>query len=203
MAAGASEGSATRPVVVIGAGGHGRVVADILAAAGRVVAGFLDDHETGPVAGLKVLGPFARALDPGFGHACDLIVALGDTVRRVELGQAILCAGGALATAIHPAAVLAGRARIGAGTTVSAAAVIGTDARVGRFCIVNTAAVVDHDCQVEDGAFLAPGVRLCGGVVVGTGAFLGAGAIVLPGRRIAPGARVRAGAVVEADFGPV
>jgi sugar O-acyltransferase (sialic acid O-acetyltransferase NeuD family) len=190
------------PAVVVGAGGHGRVVADILMAAGRPVAGFLDDRVVGPVSGLPVLGPFAAALAPGFGRGRALIVALGDTTRRVDLSQAILRAGGVLATAIHPFAVLAGGARVGAGSSVSAAAVIGTAASVGRFCIVNTAAVVDHDCRLGDGAFLGPGVRLCGGVAVGAGALLGAGAIVLPGVSIAAGARVRAGMVVDVDFGP-
>jgi sugar O-acyltransferase (sialic acid O-acetyltransferase NeuD family) len=188
-------------VVILGAGGHGRVVADIFLAAGRAVAGFLDDRVVGPVAGLPVLGPFARALDPSFGRGRALIVGLGDTTRRVDLSQAVLRAGGMLATAIHPFAILAGGAQVGVGTTVSAAAVIGTGATVGRFCIVNTAAVVDHDCTLGDGVFLGPGARLCGGVIVGAGAFVGAGAIVLPGVRIAAGAQVRAGAVVDMDFG--
>lgn len=192
---------ATAPVVIVGAGGHGRVVADIFLAAGRAVAGFLDDRVVGPVSGLPVLGPFARALDPGFGRGRALIVALGDTTRRVDLSQAVLRAGAGLATAIHPFAILAGGTQIGAGSTVAAAAVIGTGATVGRFCIVNTAAVVDHDCALGDGVFLGPGVRLCGGVVVGAGAFIGAGAIVLPGVRIAAEARVRAGALVDVDFG--
>lgn len=188
-------------MVILGAGGHGRVVADIFLAAGRAVAGFLDDRVVGPVAGLPVLGPFARALDPSFGRGRALIVGLGDTTRRVDLSQAVLRAGGMLATAIHPFAILAGGAQVGVGTTVSAAAVIGTGATVGRFCIVNTAAVVDHDCTLGDGVFLGPGARLCGGVIVGAGAFVGAGAIVLPGVRIAAGAQVRAGAVVDMDFG--
>jgi sugar O-acyltransferase (sialic acid O-acetyltransferase NeuD family) len=201
MEAKAGEADAAPPVVVVGAGGHGRVVADILAAAGRAVAGFLDDRVAGPVGPLPVLGPFARALDPAFQRDRAFIVALGDTTRRIDLSRAILRSGGALATAIHPSGMVAAGARIGAGTSVSAAAVIGTGATIGRFCIVNTAAVVDHDCQVADGAFIAPGVRLCGGVVVGAGAFLGAGAIVLPGVQIAAGARLRAGSVVDADFG--
>lgn len=196
-----SDTQAPPPVVILGAGGHGRVVADIFLAAGRAVAGFLDDRVVGPVAGLPVLGPFARALDPSFGRGRALIVGLGDTTRRVDLSQAVLRAGGMLATAIHPFAILAGGAQVGVGTSVSAAAVIGTGATVGRFCIVNTAAVVDHDCTLGDGVFLGPGARLCGGVIVGAGAFVGAGAIVLPGVRIAAGAQVRAGAVVDMDFG--
>lgn len=196
------DAGATTPAVVVGAGGHGRVVADILRASGRVIAGFLDDRVIGPVAGLPVLGPFARALDPAFGRGRALIVALGDTPRRVDLSQAILRAGGLLATAVHPCAVLAGGARVGAGSCIAAAAVIGTAASVGRFCIVNTAAVVDHDCTLGDGSFIGPGARVCGGVTVGAGAVLGAGAIVLPGVQIAPGGRVRAGAVVDVDFGP-
>lgn len=188
-------------VVIIGAGGHGRVVADILLACGMPVHGFLDDRAVGPVEGLPVLGPFARALDRSFLRGRSVIVALGDGERRVSLSQAVLQAGGTLATAVHPFAVLAGGVRVGEGSTVAAGAVLGVGARIGRFCIVNTAASVDHDCVVGDGAFLAPGARLCGGVEVGAGAFLGAGAIVLPGVRIAPGRRVRAGSVVETDPG--
>ncbi len=188
-------------VVIIGAGGHGRVVADILLACGASVHGFLDDRAVGPVEGLPVLGPFARVVDPSFLRGRSLIVALGDGERRVALSQAVLQAGGALATAVHPFAVLAGGVRVGEGSTVCAGAVLGCGAQIGRFCIVNTGSSVDHDCIVGDGAFLGPGVRLCGGVEVGAGATLGAGAIILPGVRIPPGRRVRAGSVVETDPG--
>lgn len=185
-------------VVILGAGGHGRVVADILTLAGWTVDGFLDDAKDGLVAGLPVLGPFARAFEPNFLAGRAAIVALGDTATRVAVSRRLIDRSVPLAIAIHPSAVVARDAAIGAGTTVAAGAVVGVTARIGRFCIVNTGASVDHDCVVEDGAFLAPGVRLCGGVRVGEGAFLGAGAIVLPGGQIAAGALVPAGAVVRA-----
>ncbi|MCS6855175.1 MAG: acetyltransferase [Elioraea sp.] len=187
-----------RRVVILGAGGHGRVVADILTLAGWQVDGFLDDARDGPVLGLPVLGAFARAFEPGFLAGRCALVALGDSAKRAAISRTLVERGVGLATAIHPSAVVARDAAIGAGTTVAAGAVVGVTARIGRFCIVNTGASVDHDCVVEDGAFLAPGVRLCGGVRVGEGAFLGAGAIVLPGGQIAAGALVPAGAVVRA-----
>lgn len=190
-------GSAGR-VVILGAGGHGRVVADILTLSGWTVDGFLDDAKDGPVAGLPVLGPCARACEAGFLDGRAAIVALGDNAQRAALSRALLDRGEALATAIHPSAVVAGDAVIGAGTMVGAGAIIGVAARVGRFCIVNTAASVDHDCILEDGAFVAPGARLCGGVRVGEGAVVGAGAILLPGAHVLPGGRVPVGAVLRA-----
>ncbi len=188
----------TGRVVILGAGGHGRVVADILALAGVCVDGFLDDAKHGVVAGLPVLGPFARAFEVGFLDGRAAIVALGENVRRAALSRALCDRGVTLATAIHPSAVVASDAVIGAGTMVGAGAIIGVAARIGRFCIVNTAASVDHDCALEDGAFVAPGARLCGGVRVGEGALVGAGAILLPGAIVPAGRTVPAGAVLRA-----
>lgn len=186
-----------RRIVIFGAGGHGRVVADILALSGWEVEGFLDDAKQGTVAGRPVLGPFARAFEAGFLHGRAAIVALGDNARRAELCRALLERGAILATAIHPSAVVAGDAAIGAGTMIGAGAILGVAARVGRFCIVNTAASVDHDCVLEDGAFVAPGARLCGGVRIGAGALVGAGAVILPGVTVGAGALVPAATVLR------
>lgn len=171
-----------RRIVILGAGGHGRVVADIFTLSGWRVDGFLDDAKEGAVAGLPVLGPLARAFEAGFLDGRPAIVALGDNGKRALISRALLDRGVALATAIHPSAVVARDAIIGAGTMVGGGAIVGVAARVGRFCIVNTAASVDHDCILEDGAFLAPGVRLCGGVRVGEGALVGAGPSCCLGR---------------------
>ncbi len=192
----------TGRVVVLGAGGHGRVVADILALTGWTVDGFLDDAKNGSVSGLPVLGPFALAVESGFFDGRAAIVALGDNAQRAALSRALCDCGVTLATAIHPSAVVARDAVIGAGTMVGAGAIVGVAAHIGRFCIVNTAASVDHDCAVEDGAFVAPGARLCGGVRVGEGALVGAGAILLPGAVVSPGRTVPAGAVLRASPSP-
>ncbi|WP_114377745.1 acetyltransferase [Elioraea thermophila] len=186
-----------RRIVILGAGGHGRGVADIFTLSGWRVDGFLADAKDGLVAGLPVLGPLARAFEAGFLDGRAAIVALGDNGKRALISRALLDRGVALATAIQPSAVVAGDAVIGAATMVGAGAILGVGARVGRFCIVNTAASVDHDCVLEEGAFVAPGVRLCGGVRLGEGAFVGAGAVILPGVTVGAGTRIPAGSVVS------
>lgn len=173
------------------------MVADILALQGWRIDGFLDDRKQGLVGGLPVLGPFARAFAPGFLHGRAAIVALGDSTDRAAVSRSLLEHGSVLASAVHPSAVVARDAEIGAGSTVCAGAIIGVASRVGRFCIVNTAASVDHDCVLEEGAFLGPGVRLCGGVRIGAGAFIGAGAVMLPGSVAEPGATIPAGTLVK------
>lgn len=179
---------------VLGAGGHGRVVLDILRRAGTPAAGVFDDAREAPLEGTPLLGPLATAL----GLRGGAIAAFGAPALRRYWSDAAEAAGLALIRALHPAAIIAQSATVGAGSTVCAGAVIGPGARVGRHAIINTLASVDHDCAVGDNAHIAPGARLCGHVVVGADALVGAGAILLPGAVVAPGAVVPAGSVLRA-----
>ncbi|MFH1345541.1 MAG: acetyltransferase [Pseudomonadota bacterium] len=187
-------------VAILGAAGHGKVVADAaMAMHGTTVAGFLDDDPalTGTmVMGLPVLGTIPLWQD----FAVDaVVVAIGDNRRRREVVIRERARNAALATIVHPAAVVSRHARVGPGTAVLAGAIINADADVGENVIINTGAIVEHDCVIESHVHIAPGSCLAGGVRVGEGSFLGIGCRILPGRSIGRWCIVGAGAVVIRD----
>jgi sugar O-acyltransferase (sialic acid O-acetyltransferase NeuD family) len=190
-----------KPIVILGCGGHGRVVADVARACGRSVTGFLDTHtKQGQfVGGLKILGGDACLDDATFVAAHEFVVAIADQQGRRRLVTLVEEKHGVLATLVHPSAVIAPDVRIGDGTVVMAGSVVNPGAVLGSFVIVNTGATVDHDCQLADGVHIAPGAHLAGAVTCGVDAFVGLGALVIQGRRIGARAVVGAGAVVIAD----
>lgn len=147
-------------VVVIGAGGHAKVLISALTASGRYVAAVVDDDDTKwgtDAQGIRV-GRIERALG---GHG---IVGIGDNVRRREKARSLSFEW---QTVVHPSAHVDPSAKLGRGTVVFAGAVVQPDAVIGDHVIVNTGATVDHDCVVGDYAHLAPGVHLAGSVHVG------------------------------------
>lgn len=189
------------PVVVIGAGGHGKVVVATLQASGVPVEAILDDDPErlgSLVLGVEVRGPVPRLAEM---EPTGVLLAIGDNRTRRELASRSEGFRPALswATAVHPSATVHSSATVGPGTVVFAGAVVQPDATFGAHAIVNTGATVDHDCRLGTFVHVAPGVHLGGDVEVGEGAFLGIGAAVLPGRRIGAWATVGAGAVVTED----
>ena len=161
-------------LAVLGAGGHGRVVAESAAAAGWDVD-FFDDAQTDTVDGRRVIGKLEAALStPRNG----VIVALGNNRLRLDWINRLRAAGSVLATIIDPTAMVSPSAEIGEGSFLARGAVVSTGARIGRGCIVNTAATVDHDCRLADGVHLSPGVHLSGSVTVGACSWLGTGVSV-------------------------
>jgi acetyltransferase EpsM len=193
-------------VLLVGAGGHALVVADICRSqrrAGQDVefVGYVDDRvaELRTSRGDDILGTIAEW--PAVVHDV-LIVSIGDNRLRRSLFETAAANGARFATAIHPAATIAQDACIGPGTMICAGVVIGTQASIGANIIVNTSASVDHHCRVADHAHIAPGVRLGGEVQVGEGALVGIGATVLPGKKIGEWATVGAGAVVIDNVSP-
>jgi sugar O-acyltransferase (sialic acid O-acetyltransferase NeuD family) len=193
-------------LVIIGAGGHGKVVLDILqVAAEHRIVGFLDADPA--LAGLEingvpVLGPINQISRLRQQKIRGAIVAIGD--NRVRVSYAVLLAehGLELITAIHPAAVIAKSAVIGHNVVVAAGAVVAASANVADSAILNTSCVVDHECELEAGVHICPGALLAGRVRVGAGAFVGLGAKILPCLSIGAGAIVGAGAVVLKDVPP-
>lgn len=196
-----------RGLIVWGAGGHGRVVADAAQAAGWTVLGFADrdpalvgQARPGQPAVLFTEAELRVGLTTGKGLPAGLsTVALGvggNAARRQALSW---IPARYLRPVIHPSAVVSPVAEIGPGTVVFATAVVNAGARIGAGVIVNTAAVIEHDVVVEDGAHLSPGAILAGGAVIGAGAWVGAGAIVIPGCRVGRASVVGAGAVVLRD----
>ena len=193
---------AARRLLILGAGGHGRAVADLARACGFTVAGFTERSSSAGGPGSPVLGTDAelaalirpQRIDGG-------VVGVGNTalVRRAQLYRVLVAAGVAQPPLVHPRAAASASAEVGPGSVVFAGSVLGSGARIGVNAVLYSGVVVEHECLIGDHAYLSPGVILSGQVTVEAGAFLGAGAVVLPGLRIGEGAVVAAGAVVTAD----
>ena len=193
-------------VVIVGCGGHGHVMLDVLLRQDLVeVVGFLDDREellgTRTRAGVEIVGSSDWSRLPA-GTAEAFLVAIGNNKIRRRQFEAAVEAGLRPWSAVHPSAVIADSAELGAGVQVVGGVVVNPFAEVGSDVILNTGCSVDHDCRIGDHAFLAPGVHLGGAVEVGEMAFVGIGASVLPGMTIGEGAVVGAGAVVTKDVEP-
>lgn len=194
-------------IIIVGAGGHGRVVAEIV---GRQrayrVLGFIDDYITGSVNDIPVIGStecirdLVRTLRSA---TLQVLVAIGDNDARsrvvsnlkplvqqslIEFGQAV-----------DPSAIISETASIGPGTVVMPKVVINANARIGNHVIINTAATVDHDSVVDDFAHLSPGVHLAGSVTIGIGSHIGTGTVAIPGSRVGAWSLVGAGSTVVED----
>jgi UDP-perosamine 4-acetyltransferase len=191
--------SEAKPVIIYGAGGHGKVVLDALLPSGREIAGFIDDDPQragGIHCGYPVVAGPGEFDSPG---AVELVVAIGDAAKRQRATARVEELGYGLATAVHPAAVIGSGVRLSPGAMVMAGAVVNPDASIGQSAIINPGAIVDHDCAIGDFAHVGPGARLAGGVSIGARALIGVGASVIPGVTIGADALVAAGAVVVSD----
>ena len=188
-----------KKVVIIGASGHGRVIADIVMKSGDRVLGFLDDDRELPkqIAGIPVLGvvaDFEKHEDAYF------VIGIGSAKIREKIAG-FLERRVLWYTAIHPAAILSVLdVEIGEGTVVMANAVINAGAKTGRHCIVNTGAIVEHDCVLEDFVHISPNAALAGTVTVGTRSWVGIGASVRNNLRIAKDCMIGAGSTVVKDI---
>jgi len=184
--------SMQRITYLIGAGGHAKVIADILVAAGRPPAAFLDDApQHNQILGITVIKGLVLP-EPDSA----VIIAIGDNVTREELARRYTV----FDIAIHPAGHISRDAEIGPGSVVMSGAVINAGARIGSHCIINSGAIIDHDCLISDFAHIAPGATLGGNVRVGVGSMVGLGASVIHGRAIGDHTIVGAGSTVVRDL---
>lgn len=197
--------NAAQTVIVIGAGGHARVLLDVLGRCGVAVAG-LTDADTGKhgklLAGVRILGG-DKVLDQHPPASTVLVNAMGSTKSmslRQEVFERLRAGGYGFLTLVHPSAVIAPDAVLGEGVQVMAGAIIQPGAKIGANSILNTGAHVDHDCQIGAHVHLSPGVTLSGTVTVGDGTHIGTAATVVQGLRIGRGCFVAAGAVVTRDL---
>jgi sugar O-acyltransferase (sialic acid O-acetyltransferase NeuD family) len=196
---------AVKQLVIVGAGGHARVVADLVRVAGVFeIAAFVDElaqqRDGDMYLGARVFaGPtgLERARKTGLAYA---LPAFGDNMARIGACERIRANGYELVSAVHPSAVVASDVAFGAGTVIAAGAVVGPAARIGEACIVNTAATVDHDCVLGEGVHLEPGAHLGGNVRVGVATTIGIGAVVGKRHNVGAHAHVGAGAVVVRDI---
>jgi sugar O-acyltransferase (sialic acid O-acetyltransferase NeuD family) len=185
-------------LLILGAGGHGRAVADLAQACGFTVAGFVDRARDGAnvLGGDDDLEALVRRE-----RARGALVGVGATSlpRRAELWERLRGLGVSGPALVHPRAVASPSCRVGDGAVVFAGSVLGASVEVGDNAVVYSGVMAEHECRIGEHAYLSPGVILSGAVVVEAGAFLGAGAVVLPGLRIGKDAVVGAGAVVTRD----
>lgn len=194
-----------KKLLLIGGGGHARVVLDAVKG-GRVYrpVGLVDPALTKGirVGGVPVLG--GDEVLPGLYQrglkACIIAVGGGaNPGQRTLLAVRLERMGFTFASVIHPRAVISPRVVLGPGAFVAAGAVINGGARIGSHAIINTGAIVEHDCHIGSFAHIAPGVTLGGSVRVGDQALVGLGSSVRPGLRIGEGATVGVGSAVVAD----
>ena len=188
-----------RDIYIVGAGGHGKVVLDIINKSEQYqAASFLDDdsslhNET--INALKVLGGFKEVLNDDKA----VIIAVGNNKIREKLFKIMKSNDLEIINAVHPDAVINSFVSMGEGIVIAAGAVINPNAFIEDNVIINTCVTVDHDCLIEKHVHLSPGVNLGGNVTVQRGAHIGIGAAVLPGINIGKNSVVGAGAVVTKD----
>ena len=192
----------SRTLLIIGAGGHGRVVADAawLTEQWESIA-FIDDRY--PALQHSARWPVIGAvvdLDNLIGKWSEVVIAIGDNATRLEVQQKIGLSGFEISSVTHPSAQIAEDVTIGKGTVIFANAVINTGSILGDCCIVNTAATIDHDNRLGDGVHISPGVHLAGDVKIASRSWVGIGASVIHGCTIGHDVIVGAGAVVTKDI---
>lgn len=192
-------------VVVVGASGHGRKVADALQQCGHTVVGFIDTHKpAGTAAGAHVvLGAEADLPSLVAQHAIDgVVVGIGDNATRLAVAGRVAATAPHLpfVNVVHPAAHVAPGTVMGGGVVVMPGALVSIGCNLGAHALVDSGASLDHDSTLADGASLAPGVTVGGGTIIGYCTAIGIGATVIHGRTIGAHAVVGAGSVVVRDL---
>ncbi len=196
------------PLIIIGCGGHGRVVLDVLRNAGDYdVLGFVDSNPAlhgRRVDGLEVLGPPEMLTSLHKRHGVSrTIVGVGNNGARRALAEQVQSWGFSLVNAIHPSANLAGNVTLGQNLVIAAGALVCAHCQIGDSAILNTGCIIDHESWIGTATHICPGARLAGRVAVESGAFVGIGATIIQGLRIGYESTIGAGAVVIHDVAPM
>ena len=193
-----------RKLLILGGGGHGRVVADAARSTCKwqeicfIDAAYPDLKKSGE---WRVVGNDDDLADLIDGNT-DLAVAIGNNRTRMSLVKKLQQNGYSLPPIVHSTAVVSEGADIGDATVVMPMAVINYGAKVGSGCIVNTNACIEHDCVIDEGVHLSPGCHLAGDVVVGGYSWIGLGASIIQQVKVSSFVTVGAGAVVVNDLPP-
>jgi sugar O-acyltransferase (sialic acid O-acetyltransferase NeuD family) len=191
-----------RTLAILGAGGHGKVVADAAICAGWQEVVFFDEAYPGS----KSIGPWAilgssNAFMNRAGEFAGATVAIGENRTRQRWIEALQQRSVPIsATSVaHPSSIVSQHATTGPGSVILAGAIVNAFARLGTGCIINSGATVDHDCDLADGVHISPGANLAGGVRVGKCTWIGIGAAIREGLTIGQNVIVGAGAAVTTD----
>ena len=191
-------------LIIWGASGHARVVADIVRLAGSYeIVAFLDNSASPPsenkFLGLPLLKDIGQLRELRRRGIMNVLLAVGHCSARLRLSELVRQEGFTLVSAIHPRSLVAEDVFVGPGSVIVGGAVINPGSSVGENVIINTCASVDHDCLIEDGVHIGPGAHIAGQVQIGQAAWIGIAAVVKDRVRIGAGAIVGAGAVVLED----
>ena len=190
-------------VAILGAGGHAKVVIDIVERMGvHHVVGVFDDDPSKwgtRVLGYEVLGGIDEFLQNWRSRCPRVVIGIGSNRVRQSLYRRLSERAFLVTTAVHPTAAVARDVEVGEGTVVMAQAAVNPGCRIGPCAVINTSASVDHDCVLGECVFISPGAHLAGDVRVGDLSFIGTGAAVIPGQTLGRNVTVGAGAVVIAD----
>ena len=191
-------------IIVVGGGGHAKVVISVLRRLPWDIAGYTDSRDRGAILGVARIGDDSAL--PGLLEAdpqMEAIIGIGkiDTSRaRLQLQDELAAAGLGFPAIVSPQAVVNEEVSLGPGTVVLDGAVVNSGTLAGRGCIFNTNSTVDHDCRIGHDVHVAPGATVSGGVTVGDDCMIGAGATLIHGVTICPGVLVGAGATVVGDI---
>ncbi len=186
-----------RKLVIFGAGGHAKVVADIAMKNGFEIEGFLDDNDSvSSVIGYPVLGKIDDCVK--FKDSCAFAIGIGNNAVRKKIFEKY--SDYEYPVLVHPTASVGIETKIGRGTVVMPFAVLNACAEVGEFSILNSASVVEHDCRVGDFCLIAPNATMCGMSEIGDTVWLGAGCALNPTVKICDGVTVGSGAVVTKNI---
>ncbi len=187
-------------LIIIGASGHGKVVADISIKMNKWKSiAFLDDDESIKKSmGLEVIGKTADAYI--YKDEADFFVAIGNNDKREKILKDLLSKGSSVVKLVHPNAVIGADVEIGIGTVIMAGVVINSSSVIGNGCIINTSCTIDHDNLIEDYVHISPGANLAGKVSVGKGSWIGIDSVISNNISICNDCKVGAGAVVVKDI---
>lgn len=194
-----------RRLILVGCGGHGRVVIESLILSGRQISGIVDPELAigSDIDGVPVVGGDDRLEDEDPAET-SLAIGVGRIPLRTDHRKKLfdrLSERWAVIGTTHPCSIVSADSLLGSANQILAGAVVQRGVRTGVNCVVNTRASIDHDSLLGDHVFVGPGATLCGNVTVGASAFIGAGAVILPGIAIGQDAVVAAGSVVTRDVG--
>jgi sugar O-acyltransferase (sialic acid O-acetyltransferase NeuD family) len=187
-------------LLIIGASGHGKVVAEIALKMNKWDSiSFLDDDESIESSmGIKIVGKSSQAIE--LINDYDIFVGIGNNAIREKIQEDLETNGATLPVLIHPTVIVGGEVFLAPGTVVMAGAVINCSTRIGKGCIINTAATIDHDNIIGDYVHISPGSHLAGTVKVGERTWLGIGSVVSNNINITNGCTVGAGSVVVKEI---
>jgi len=187
-------------LMIIGASGHGKVVADIALKMDKwKIIAFMDDDESLKFSlGLKIIGK-SKDID-AYIDEWDIFVAIGDNITREKIQEKLELQSATIPVLIHPHAVIGEEVDIAEGTVVMGGVVINSSTKIGRGCIINTGSTVDHDNLIKDFVHISPGVHLAGTVKIGKGSWLGIGSMVSNNINIIGETKIGTGAVVIKDI---